>query len=98
MIYRQGDILLKPIRIIPKRAKKKNLILAEGETTGHLHQFIDSVNVTCYELNNQQYIDVINQSDLVHNEHDTLSINIGKYKCVRQREVDLSNEIRRVED
>lgn len=98
MIYRQGDILLKPISNIPKNTTKKDLILAHGEITGHCHQFLDTINVTCYELQQQQFVDVYQDSELVHNEHDTLLIESGKYEVIRQREVDLLNEIRKVVD
>ena len=98
MIYRQGDILLKPIEKIPKGVKKKDLVLAEGEVTGHMHQFTDPMNVSCYELNGQQFVDVINTDVLIHNEHDTFSVDKGIYEIIQQREVDLSNEIRKVID
>lgn len=99
MIYRQGDILLLPINNIPEKVKKKDLILAYGEATGHMHQFIDSVNVSVYELNQQQFVNINSEyTDLIHNEHNTLKIPRGMYKVVNQREVDLTNEIRQVLD
>ena len=99
MIYRQGDVLLKPIEELPIGRRKKDLILAYGESTGHLHQFLDPTLVSVYECNNQQYVHVSSEfADLVHNEHGTLSIPAGKYKVIQQREVDLSEEIRRVLD
>lgn len=98
MLYRQGDILLKPIKSIPKDVKKKDLILALGEATGHMHQFIDPNLVSVYELNAQQFVEVYEQAPLVHNEHDTLQIEKGIYEVVRQREVDLLNEIHKVID
>lgn len=99
MIYRQGDIALVPIKEIPKESKKKNLILAEGEATGHMHQFVDSINIAVYELNQHQFVEISSEiEDLVHNEHHTLHIPKGKYEVRQQREVDLTNEIRQVMD
>ena len=115
MIYRQGDILLKSVSQLPKGIKKKNLILAYGEATGHCHQFIDSNIVAVYELenqnpyvynnqiqqhmdSNQQFVEVFNDAELVHEEHNNLIILSGKYEVIRQREVDLTNEIRRIAD
>lgn len=98
MLYRQGDILLKPIKEIPENIKKKNLVLAEGEATGHMHQFVDSHLVSCFILNNQQFIEVYQTAELIHNEHDTLLVQKGQYEVIRQREVDLLNEIQKVSD
>lgn len=98
MIYRQGDILLKPIDQFPKNIKKKNLVLAYGEATGHCHQFLDTNVVAVYEVNQQQYVEVFNEVELHHEEHENLMIEKGKYEVIRQREVDLTNEIRRIAD
>ena len=98
MIYRQGDIVLKTINEIPKNVKKKNLILAYGEATGHMHQFLDANLVTVYELNQQQFVEGFQESNLVHNEHGTLQIPQGIYEVVQQREKDLTEEIRQVID
>jgi len=98
MIYRQGDVLLKSIQSIPSNAKRKNLVLAEGEITGHLHQFIDQANVSVYEANNIQFVQVTMDSDLIHDEHETLIVAKGLYEVVQQQEVDLLNEIRKVID
>ncbi|MDH3324256.1 MAG: hypothetical protein OEL89_01305 [Candidatus Peregrinibacteria bacterium] len=98
MIYRQGDILLKPINSIPEEARKKNLVLAEGEVTGHYHQFVDPTIVSVYEVNEQQYVNVREKAELTHDEHHNLFIEKGVYEVVRQREVDLLNEVRQVMD
>ena len=115
MIYRQGEILLKPIDQFPKGIKKKDLILAYGEATGHCHQFLDSNIIAVYELDsknpyvynnqvqehmdlNQQFVEVFDDAALVHEEHNNIIIPSGKYEVIRQREVDLTNEIRRIMD
>lgn len=98
MLYRQGDILLKPIAQFPNGIKKKNLVLAYGEATGHCHQFMDSNIVSVFELNQQQYVEISNNAELFHEEHDNLIIPKGKYEVIRQQEVDLTNELRRIED
>jgi len=98
MLYRQGDVLLKPIKTIPPEAASKNLILVEGEATGHYHQFLDHVNVAVFELSGQQYVQVQQASELIHDEHDTLFIPKGLYEVIIQREVNLLEEIHRVMD
>lgn len=98
-IVRQGDILLKPIEEFPSNLKKKDLVLAYGEATGHMHQFIDPMAVSVFEsLSSQQFVDVIEDSMLTHQEHNDLLVPKGKYEVINQREVDLSEEIRRVID
>lgn len=99
MLYRQGDILLKPIQELPIIRKKKDLILAYGESTGHMHQFVDPMNVSVFLANEQQYVSISNDfAELVHNEHATLQIPQGNYRVIQQREVDLTEEIRQVID
>lgn len=56
-MYRQGDILLKSIEIIPSEATEiEDRILAYGETTEHKHQLIGSVRVRQHQQ--QKYIEV----------------------------------------
>lgn len=97
-LYRQGDVLLKPITEIPKNAKKKDLILAHGEVTGHCHQFVDASIVSVFLYNETQYVEVFHPAELIHDEHGKQLIHVGNYEVVRQREVDLSEEIRKVND
>ena len=42
LVYRQGDVLLKQVKSIPKSAlaehkEKEHIVLAAGEATGHAH-------------------------------------------------------------
>lgn len=93
--YRQGDIFLLPVAEIPAKAKKMTndrLILAEGESTGHMHEIM-SKSTTLYELSGvdtedlpEIFAEVEKQARLVHPEHDTISIDPGIYKVIRQRE------------
>jgi hypothetical protein len=54
-IYRQGDVLIRRIdsiplgvKMIPKDAAKKAVVLAYGEVTGHHHMFDPSAKVTLF--------------------------------------------------
>jgi hypothetical protein len=98
MIYRQGDVLIKKVDEIPKNLKKKNNILAYGEVIGHKHQFVNQNVTTLVNNQEQQYIDVQQDSILQHEEHDNITIEKGKYIVIQLREVDLLGEVRQVLD
>jgi len=82
---RQGDLLIVPVKKIPNHAlKKKHLILAEGEATGHKHELdsgelYESMGVLYFKINN----DV---ATLKHEEHGAINFTPGNYKVIRQRE------------
>jgi len=86
-IYRHGDCLLKQVENIPDTAKKvSGTTIAYGEVTGHHHSFIgNSVNI--FEHNNQKYVQVKKESQLTHQEHDTISIGKGCYVLLMEREM-----------
>ena len=104
-IYRHGDILLKQIADIPKNAKLLNTkVLAEGEATGHLHEFMGKVKIydidsTTSEEITSKFVEILEASQLTHPEHKTLIIEPGNYQVIRENEWDyFSEEIRRVQD
>jgi hypothetical protein len=83
---RQGDLLIIKVKEIPRDAvKKNNLILAEGEATGHLHE----LNLgEVYEKDGVLYFRAPEDkiTTLNHPEHKAVSFEPGTYKVVRQRE------------
>lgn len=86
MMKRQGDLLIVKITAIPQDVvKRKNLILAEGEATGHMHE-LDKGEV--YEKSGILYFTVEENSttNIKHPEHKTVTFGPGTYKVVRQRE------------
>ncbi len=92
-IYRQGDVLLKPINTLPEnlnvvKPAGKRFILAEGEATGHHHAVNDIKNVAMFfdKVNRKIYLIVKKPADLVHEEHDKINLPIGNYEVIRQRE------------
>ncbi len=97
-IIRQGEVLLIAIDSLPKGIKKKNLVLAEGETTGHMHRFNSKQVQVFADDENNQFVEVKSPSKLIHEEHQNLEIPIGKYKVMLQREYDLSQQVRKVMD
>ena len=94
-MIRQGDVLIIPTNEIPANAtdvarENGRLILAHGEATGHAHAIVEEnaeLLVTA-EQANELYLLVhgLDTVNLVHDEHDTLTIAPGSYRVVRQRE------------
>lgn len=91
---RQGDVLLVPVRSIPKGAAPRardngRVILAYGEVTEHAHAIADTVDDPACELlatGDATYLRVDRVSQLVHEEHSAATLEPGTYRVVRQRE------------
>jgi hypothetical protein len=98
-LIRQGDILIVPA-IIPddavkvERKKGQDLIVAEGEATGHHHRIANQAVVE-FTRGKQRYLRVpelgTTTTDkklalLEHEEHDTLTIPPGDHMIINQRE------------
>ena len=99
-MYRQGDVLLRKIKSLPKGLVKKNKVLAYGETTGHSHQFKanDDCVMVFHDADGKQYVQVLKPTELQHEEHDWLDIEQGNYEVIQQREFDIVEGTRRVMD
>lgn len=103
MIVRQGDVLLMKVDKLPKDIKTKKTdnnrtVLAYGEVTGHAHA-IYTKTVRLYKGENpfEQFLAVVKDSELRHEEHDTINLPAGFYKVIQQREYQ-PEEIRAVRD
>lgn len=90
-MYRQGDVLLKKITLIPTNAiKAKSAIVAEGEGH-HEHKAIGDVDVL--ECDDTLYLAVNTEGKLVHvhtgtetqADHFPLDLPAGNYEVVHQR-------------
>ncbi len=85
--YRQGDVLLLPTDI-PKDATittKDEIVLAEGEATGHAHR-ITLPGVEELAKDGVRYLRTHDVALVKHEEHDTVAVPPGEYKIVQQRE------------
>ncbi len=90
--YRHGDVLLFKIDKLPKKAKQKkkdNLVLAEGEVTGHAHRILSGA--VLYSLLNEdteeRFLEVTAKTaPLTHEEHAKIEVPEGCYKVLIQRE------------
>jgi hypothetical protein len=87
-VIRQGDVILVSVKAIPKDAveqeiKGNKVVLALGEATGHHHrfEFMDtSHNVKLYVAHGgERYIHVTAPASLLHEEHSTANVPVGKW-------------------
>lgn len=102
MTYRQGDVLLIPVKEIPTKglvAKHANATLALGEATGHHHT--TDQKVTAYYSSDTEvlasYFETETPVNLVHQEHNPVNVPPGKYRAVIQSEY-TPEELKRVAD
>lgn len=93
-LRRQGDLLLIPVTTIPEDLAevprvRGQIVLAEGEATGHLHA-IESPEATFLAADlaeiEGRFLAVEAEVDLTHPEHDTVTLPPGTYEVRRQRE------------
>jgi len=102
---RQGDILLLPVEIQPtEEARNVNeVILAEGEATGHAHR-LRANEVLEWSVDGQRYVRVLGPAagTLSHEDHDPTPVPVVQpdvtYRVVQQIEWDLNSQWRKVVD
>ena len=93
-MYRQGDVLIVPVKSIPKTAELVardggRIILAHGEVTGHAHAIKDN-RAALFRDPKLAAIFMHISGDtpvaLEHDEHDTIQLPPGDYQVIRQVE------------
>lgn len=102
--YRQGDVLVQQVDEIPtglQTVPRDNgrVILAYGEVTGHAHAVQGDVEFLAADLEEleERFLHVEAEAQVVHEEHDTITLPPGNYRVTRQREY-TPEEIRTVAD
>ncbi len=100
-IYRQGDVLFVKVKSFPKKKVEKlqHRIIAEGEATGHRHEIVPDTAILYgprqdenrFSLDfdrdvRKNYLEVLSDSNVTHNEHGPILLPKGKYEIVIQRE------------
>ncbi len=101
-MYAQGDILIERVgdacpsgAMIAPEADGAT-VLAEGEVSGHRHAIFERVvffrdDGLARDIPGGLYVGHLNVSeraDIVHDEHETVSLPPGTYRVRRQRELD----------
>jgi len=92
-LLRQGDVLLIPVDEVPMGTRKvgsdgRRVVLAEGEATGHAHALVTSEAELRLAYDDTLFLLIAGEeaAALVHEEHDTVTIEPGVYEVRRQRE------------
>jgi hypothetical protein len=93
-LYRQGDVLLRrvseiPDGLLPVALDKGRVVLAYGEVTGHAHAVVGDVELLASDLKEMEvrFLRVESEmAEVVHEEHGTITLPVGDYEVVRQRE------------
>jgi hypothetical protein len=86
--YTQGDVFLEECEKIPNTAKpSNNLVLAEGETTGHKHVLQGkTIQVFREPGEGRVFVKTDVGTVLVHEEHAPIQLKKGLFEVKRQAE------------
>ena len=99
---RQGDVLLMAVNIKPPKGlkPKQEIILAEGELTGHAHR-LRGKEIFEWNVGGQRYFRAI-EGELSHEDHDPTPVRVLNpdvtYQIIHQQEWSLEQQWRRVVD
>ncbi len=102
-VFRQGDVIISPLEKQPNGEwkDKGNLVLAEGEVTGHAHRITSGkAQLQVNALFGLMILKVMSEQAIIsHEEHEDIMLPMGDYAVKIQREWDwFTEEVRRVAD
>ena len=84
--YQQGDVILIPVKAIPKDAQPKaDKHLAEGELTGHFHA-PTARTAQVYEVKGKRFMSAPRGTSIEHQEHKPIEVPAGEYEVRIVRE------------
>ena len=96
-LYRQGDVVLREIPALPGGARPTaERVLAYGEKTGHSHRLEGQGRV--WRQDTRLYLVLEQPSQVVHEDHRSVTVQPGLYEIVGQREYISPEEDRRAFD
>lgn len=104
MIIQQGDVIIESIGSIPGdcnpgKLKQGQIILAEGETTGHAHRISEVAGVVFKEKDGMFYLENKHELAVNHEEHNMVLIPPGIWRVRKVQEYDhFAEEVRAVAD
>ncbi len=97
-VWRQGDVFLIAVGVVPTDAVTVRPVLAEGEATGHSHALAPEAPARVRRNGADLYVEVTGAEAVVrHEEHGPITLPSGSYAVRIQREYH-PKEIRRVVD
>src|SRR5436305_7774044 len=87
MLWRHGDVLIAAIEQIPSGAEQQQTtVLAWGEVTGHSHRVEDAHKARVWKYGTQLFLEVKQETRIVHQEHNPIVLPPGTYRIWQQRE------------
>ena len=99
MLFQQGDVLIEACKEFPSGLTQSDSNhLAEGEVTGHFHKAVGE-GVAVLEGDGEVYLDTPCGCDIVHQEHNCISVPSGRFEVRKVQEYDhFKEEARAVVD
>jgi hypothetical protein len=92
MKIQQGDVIIRRTNEEIKGKKLNHLILAEGETSGHMHR-VSSGIAELYLMQSTLYLKVISDTAIItHEEHKPVVLEKGDYSIGIVKEWDYEEE------
>lgn len=92
-LWRHGDVIIERVNDECAMGKKiefrHDVVLAEGEATGHAHRINSSFGACCYSdpsNDNAKLLVLIRPSDLMHEEHSKIQLPPGTYRVRIKRQ------------
>lgn len=99
MQARHGDVFIKSATIpADAEPQKDRTVIVEGESTGHSHRMKNQAMGVIYLLGAQMYLRALQAMQIIHEEHDAITLPPGDYEVKIQREMDPFGHIRQVMD
>jgi len=96
-MYRQGDLLFVQAEIPQDAEQQDDGVIARGEVTGHMHRISDGAKAVLMVAAAQAYVRAMRDAEIVHDEHNAITLPAGDWQVVRQSEYTPSGW-RQVED
>lgn len=94
---RQGDLLFRKVDGIVEGKPLKELVIAEGEFTGHKHVLVAMAGAKIVGTHTK--FSVKGKAKLVHPEHGNIGFGEGTYIVIPEREFDyVDEELKTVKD
>lgn len=85
IMHRQGDVLFTKIEALPEGlTQRTSQVIVEGEATGHHHSLV--AGRVLEAVTGHLYLEVLRATQVVHQEHNPITLEPGYYAITRQRE------------
>ena len=95
----QGDVLLRQVTSIPdgprtlvKKNNQGEMVLAEGEVTGHYHGIMEH-DSEMFMVGDKTFMDLKSPATLTHQEHGHITVEPGIWEIGRVQEYDYMSKM-----